>query len=149
MPAILPPSPTSKETVGAASGWKPYEVNPDLAAAHLVENMMSQFGTPGIVSKEFVVWRGIFYGLNDRSGNKTYYDSSLRLAVYDGVFHNSVNIDGENFQKYWQYMMKPKVILQGQPGSATFEEEEKSSLWDRTIGRFFGGKKNDNISSNQ
>lgn len=141
-PPASPASPSSEDTAGS-SHWKPYEVDSDLASAHLAEEMMKKMGSPGIVSKPFVVWQGLWEGLNHSDSNKTYYDSSIRCSIYRGVFHNSVNINGSLFERFWQYMMKPKMVVQGLPGQQTFTEENKESLWDRTIGRFIGGKKND------
>jgi len=136
-----PPAPTAEPR--GSSVYKPWEVNPDLASAKLASDMLEKMGTPGIVSKPFVVWQGIFVGLNHGTSNETYYDSSMRNAIYQGVFHNSVNIDGALFHSFWTYMNKPKMIVQGIPGQDTFTEEPKESLWDkgmRLLGR--GGDKN-------
>jgi hypothetical protein len=140
--AGIPPSPSSGDKAGSHS-YKPYEIDPDLAASHLAEEMMTRMGTPGIVSKPFVVWQGIWEGLNHTEKNETYYDSSIRCSIYRGVFNNSVNINGSLFERFWQYMMKPKMVVQGLPGQQTFEQDDNPSLWDRTFGRLLGGKKED------
>lgn len=82
-------------------------------------------------------------------GNATYFDSSRILAVFDGVFANTVNINGALFEKIWQYLMKPKMIIQGMPGQMSFQEEQKESLLDKARSWFTGGKKNDSSSDNK
>lgn len=137
----MPPSPSSKDKQHEGSDWKPHEYNPDMASAKLAETMMEKMPPPGIVSKPFVVWLGIFRGLNHTKDNHTYFDANLFVSIFEGVSHDSVNINGALFEKFWQYMMKPKMIIQGVPGQATFTEgEEKESLWERVAPTWLGGK---------
>lgn len=140
----IPASPSSADDKGKSSEYKPYEVNPDLASSHMAEVMMERMPAPAIVSKEFVIWQGIFKGLQHTEQNKTYYDCQALSTILDCVSYNSVNIQGALFEKFWQFMMKPKMVVQGIPGQTTFGEEEKTSLWDRTVGKWLGGgeKKN-------
>lgn len=140
----MPASPSSRDTGNQSEGWKPYEVDPELAGIKMAGDMMHAMGDPGIVTKLYVVWQGLFDGVNDSKENKTYYDASLRKAVYRSVFKNSVNVEGALFHAFWTYMNKPKMIVQGVPGTQTFEAEPKESLLDkgmRLIGRG-GGDKN-------
>lgn len=145
----LPSSPSAR--TGTDNRWKPWEVDAELANAKMVDTLMSMYGRPGIVSKDFVIWRGILNGLNHRSrvteeekvidpGNPTYLDLSMLLSVFDGVFDDTVNISGSLFEKSWQYLMKPKVIIQGVPPTGSFQEEEKQSVLDRIRGWVGGGK---------
>ena len=144
----IPPAPT------AASHRKqdllPSDYNPDLAAAKLAENMMAKMPTPAILSKEFIVWYGLLKGLNHRKptaddpiGNLTYFDCTPFLSVFDAVAYHSVNNKGSLFEKFWTYMNKPKMIVQGIPGQNIFseDEEQKQSLMDRLVGWFRGGDK--------
>jgi len=143
----IPPSPRSSDIVQGGSGLKPYEVDPELASAKLAERMMERMPTPGIVSKPFVVWLGIFRGLNHTEDNKTYCNTSLYVSIFEGVLHNSVNINGALFEKFWTYMNKPKMIVQGIAGQTLFQEdEEKKSIWDRMTGWFRGGEKKDDTA---
>lgn len=140
--AGMPASPSSRDNENQGGGWKPYEVDPELAGIKMAGDMMAVMGDPGIVTKLYVVWQGLFDGLNDSPNNRTYYDATMRNAVYRSVFKNSVNVDGALFHAFWTYMNKPKMIVQGIPGQQTFEEEPKESLLDkgmRLIGR--GGNK--------
>ena len=144
----LPPSPTA--STHKKPDYAPSDYNPDLAAAKLAEKMIDRMPAPAIVSKEFVVWYGLLKGLNHRDpsatdpGNLTYFDCSPLLSVFEGVSHNSVNIKGALFEKFWTYMNKPKMIVQGIPGQNTFneDEEQKQSILDRMFGWFRGGDKN-------
>ena len=137
--------PTSPGVVDRGqSGVKPWELDPDLAASKLAENLLNKLPTPSVISKPYAVRYGIFYALNHSEKNPTGYDSSLRLAIYQEVAHQSVNIDGELFRSTFAYLMKPKYILQGgglMPGQ--FQEEQKESIFGRVINWFRGGKKND------
>lgn len=145
-PVRVPPSPTAQSNQG--STYSPHELNPDLAQAKMAEDIIKMMGSPSIISTPFVVRYGIFSGLNHTTDNPTGYDCRMRLAIYENVAHQSPNVNGAYFEKVWQYLMKPKMIVQGMPGTQAFQEEEKESLWDRTIGRFFGGKKNDTTNNN-
>lgn len=147
MPEIkVPPSPTAESRTG--SSFQPYELNPDLAAAKMAEDLVKMMGSPSIISTPFVVRYGIFSGLNHSKENPTGYNSRMRISIYERVAHESPNVNGAYFEKVWQYLMKPKMVVQGMPGQQAFQEEEKTSLWDRTIGRFLGGGKNDTNNNN-
>lgn len=147
--AAMPASPSSTDNNDSSSGWKPYEVDPDLANIKMAGDMMAKMGDPGIVSKLFVVWQGLYDGVNNSATNKTYYDASMRASVYKSVFKNSVNVEGALFHAFWTYMNKPKMIVQGIPGQQTFEEEKKESLIDKgmRLFGFRGGDKNDGKQS--
>jgi len=138
---VLPASPSSSKTT--ESKWQPYEVDPDMANAKLANDLVTMCGRPGIVSKEFVIFHGILQGINHSKENPTYFDCSRIISVFDAVFANTVNINGALFEKIWQYLMKPKMIIQGMPGQMSFQEEQKESYFDKIRNWFTGGKKND------
>jgi len=140
--ADIPPAPTAAPR--KKNELTPADYDPDLAAAKLASDMMERYGTPGIVSKQFVIWHGLLRGLNHSESNPTYYDCSRILSVFDSVFHNSVNIDGANFEKSWQYLFKPKVVIQGIAGQQVFDQtqEDKAGIIDRIRSWFGGGEKN-------
>ena len=141
MPEAIPASPRSSDLTKENS-WKPYEVDAELATSKLAETIIDRMPAPAIVSKEFVVWLGIYRGLNHSEKNPTYCDTSLFVSIFEGVAHNSVNINGALFEKVFQYLSKPKMIVQGLPGQPLFnEEEEKKSIFDRIRGFMGGGDK--------
>jgi hypothetical protein len=141
MGATMPPSPTAEHRTSSA--FQPHELNPELAAAKLAEKLVDRMGDPTVVSKRFVVWQGIWEGLNHTKENPTGYDCSMRVALYRHIAKNSVNIDGKYFDRLFAYLMKPKyTIVQntGQPGNA-FQEDEPGffrGLFNRLTGQ---GKK--------
>lgn len=143
MPEAIPSSPRSSDLTKDSS-WQPWQVDAELATSKLAENLLEKMPAPAIVSKEFVVWLGIFRGLNHGEKNLTYCDTSLFVSIFEGVAHDSVNINGALFEKVFQYLSKPKMIVQGLPGQPLFnEEEEKKSILDRLTGFFRGGDKKD------
>ena len=146
-PPVLPASPSSSKTT--ESKWQPYEVDPEMANAKLANDLVTMCGRPGIVSKEFVIFHGILVGINHTDENKTYFDSSRIIAVFDGVFANTVNINGALFEKIWQYLMKPKMIIQGMPGQMSFQEEQKESMLDKFKNFFMGGGKKNDATDNK
>jgi hypothetical protein len=126
---------------GSLNGGKnlsPSDVNADLKNLEMTEGLTKALGIPSVVSKPFVVRYGIFSGLNHTPTNKTGYDCSMRLAVYENVGRNSVNINGAYFEKFWAYLMKPKYVIQGMPGQTGFEDEKESWL-DKIRGWVQGG----------
>jgi hypothetical protein len=139
---------------------KGYEVNPDLANIEMAKGLIERLGTPSIVSKPFIVRYGLFSALNHRSstrdetgkvidsGNPTGYDCSLRMRVYESVSKNSVNVNGQYFEKYFAYLMKPKYIIQGMPiGQNTFEDNEES-LFDKARNLITGNKGGESSNGN-
>jgi len=133
------------ETLGSKNitggEYKPYQLDPELAATQMARDIIERLGTPSIVSKRFIVYLGIAKGLNDRPGYRTGYDTSLRIAVYEHVASESVNVDGKYFSSLWAYLMKPKFIIQGMPQTTPFEEE-KVGIGKRILNFFhIGGKK--------
>lgn len=142
------PPPVSADRNGG-NVFAPWELNPDLAASKLIADVVAQNGPMGNVSKLFVVWWGIWKGLNDPVGQTTYYDCTLRERIYENVFIKTVHINGSQNEKLWQWGMKPKMIVQGLSGQNTFEEEEKPGIFSRFFGRFIGGgNKNDTNNGN-
>lgn len=95
----------------------------------LEESIVSKMPQTAIVSKRYIVWHGIWKSLNDTPERRTYFDTSLRLAIYDHVGVNSVNIDGNLFNKIWAWMMQPKyVITQNSPALAQNGIEESPGI---------------------
>lgn len=205
-------SPTVPQAPSAArntlEALRPEDYNPDIAAAKMAQELVKQMGAPAVLSKEFVVRKGIWEGLNHREpvwdkdklriiseeieiranaakkaspteyilsnlppkdfwiaqhrteyeamcktalidpGNRTGYDCSLRIAIYNNVAKNSVNIDGKYFMSIWQYLMKPKytIIQPGQMPTNSFDEQPTLGrrIWNKLTG---GG--NTNGTTNQ
>jgi hypothetical protein len=133
---------------GKSNGSKdltPSDVNADLKNLEMTEALVRSLGTPSVVSKPFVVRYGIFAGLNHTKANKTGYDCSIRLAVYENVGRNSVNINGMYFEKFWAYLMKPKYVIQGMPSQTGFEDE-KEGMIDRLRSWIQGGSSKNGVS---
>jgi len=126
------------------SSVKPYELDPELMQLRIASLMIEKMGTPSVLEKQFAVRYGIFTALNNSYMNKTGYDSSLRLAVYQKYAENSINENGLYFHNFWAWLNKPKYIIQGNAATMGMpQEEEKQSVIGRVIGWFRGGKKND------
>ncbi len=129
----------SVKDLGGISGFRPDQLDAELASAAMATEMVKRLGTPAIISKKFIVYSGIWQALNHTKENPTGYDSSLRIAVYNKVAALSVNVDGKYFDSFWQYMMKPKYILTGTPMQGQFEEQ-KPSIFER-VGNWIRGVK--------
>jgi hypothetical protein len=143
MAQAIPASPSSTD-LAKGNSWKPYEVDAELATSKLAETIIDRMPAPAIVSKEFVVWLGIYRGLDHSKDNLTYCNTSLFVSIFEGVAHNSVNINGALFEKIFQYLSKPKMVVQGLAGQPLFnEEEEKQSIAQKIMGFFRGGDKKD------
>jgi hypothetical protein len=144
----VPASPTAEQKTGSA--YQPHELNPDLAYAEMFKNLLNQMGQPSIVSKRFVVWQGIWMGLNNTKTNNTGYDCQMRVDLYSHIAKNSVNIDGKWFNGILQVLMKPKYVIT-QPGavpSNAFQDDEPGllrSVWNRLTGQ---GKKEEPQNAN-
>jgi len=200
MPTVPQAPSAARNTLEAL---RPEDYNPDIAAAKMAQELVRQMGAPAVLSKEFVVRKGIWEGLNHREpvwdkdklraiseeieirantakkanpilyltsdlspkdlwishhkteydamikttlvdpGNRTGYDCSLRIAIYDNVAKNSVNIDGKYFLSIWQYLMKPKytIVQPGSQPSNSFDDQPSLGrrLWNRLTG---GGSSN-------
>ena len=142
------PKPESPSAVRQSTGqYRPDELNPDLAAARMADELVKRLGKPSIISKKFAVRYGIFRGLNhiDKE-NETGYDCSMRIKVYDEVSNNSVNIDGKYFERIFAYLMKPKYVINGAPFGQSAFEDEKQTLFERLMG--WGKPKNDSGNNN-
>ena len=134
-----PASPSSSQQ--DKPGYTPDQLNPDLAAAKMADEIVKRLGSPSIISKKFAVCHGLLKSMNNTPGNPTGYDCSLRLAVYERVAANSVNIDGKYFERLWAYLMKPKYIIQGTPMGQSSFEEQKESIIGRVVNWFRGTPK--------
>jgi len=118
----------------------PQDYDPEMAAAKMASDLVRGMGTPSIVSRKFIVWHGIIKALNHSEENQTHLDTSLRLAIYDHVSAQSVNIDGKYFERFWQYLMKPKyVITQAAGANAGAFEGDQPSIGRRILNRITGG----------
>lgn len=134
----VPPDKSAKDIKGSST-YRPDQLDAELAAAAMANDMVNRLGTPSIVSKKFVVYQGIWQGLNHTVENQTGYDSSLRIAIYNKVAGQSVNVDGKYFDSFWTFMNKPKFIMSGMMQPGEFEKEQPSML--ERIGDFIRGKK--------
>lgn len=149
----LPPSPGNG---GTLQQTPPDQLNADLAVVAMVREVVRSLGRPSIVTKKFVVFKGIWSALNNdppmfndagfsiRRGHLTGYDCSLRLRVYDEVEKGSVNINGAFFNNLWSFAMKPKVTIAGIPANLGFEKEEEPGFFSRAWGRLTGKSSQDN-----
>jgi hypothetical protein len=166
--AIRPPSPGTMQN--NSGQWKPEQLDPELANLAMARLLVEKMGTPSIVNKQFIVRKAIFKALNHipkkyeeitteednavvlkciNKGNPTGYDSTLRLLVYDYAEQGSVNIDGQYFEKAWQFLMKPKYVISGALGMpGQFEEDKGESIAGRIMNWFRGGKKNEQRPNN-
>lgn len=149
MPAHIPESPTAERKVSSA--FQPHELNPELAAAKLAQTLVERMGDPAVVSKRFVVWQGIWEGLNHTNTNRTGYNCQIKVDLYNHIAKNSVNIDGKYFDRLFAYLMKPKYVItqaSAMPGNA-FQNDEPGffrSIWNRFTG---SGKKEDTTNARQ
>lgn len=119
------------------------EYNADLQAAAMAKELVQRLGTPSIISKRFATMRGLIFSLNHTETNKTGLDTSLLLLVFDKVAADSVNINGNFFERIWSYLMKPKYIISGLPQQGNqFDEQESNwfvKQWHNLTGK--GNKK--------
>ena len=139
MSEIIRPEPASVEK-GGDSSMSPEDYMADMANAKMAKDFIAMLGRPSIVSKQFIVWQGIWSALNHTDTNKTYLDTSLRLAIYDHVAKNSVNVDGKYFERAWQYLMKPRFVISQNIGATpnSFDQDQPGfigRLWQRLRGQ--------------
>jgi hypothetical protein len=137
--AVRPASPIPSR--GTAS-ILPYELDPELAQLKIVELMVNRLPLPTIVSKPYIVRYGIFSALNHTANNRTGYDCSTRLHVYEKVGAHSINIEGEYFRSFWAWANKPKFVLSGNVGMPGQFEEPKEGVLSRLVNWIRGGNKN-------
>ena len=142
---VRPKSPSAADKTG--SGLRPEEYNPEMAQAVIAREMINKMPKPAIISKEFLVYQGIWESLNHRLDHKTGFDSSLRCLLYRSVADESVNRDGAFFNAFWAWLNKPKIIMQGMPMTQSFQEE-KPGLLSRLFGKI-SGKGNTQENGNQ
>ena len=132
--------PRSGQTDQKMHTYSPDQLNAELAATRQADVLIAQAGPPMILDKTFVVYQGIWAGLNHTPENKTGYDCSLRLAIYNHVGKNSVNIGGKYFEKVWAFpwIKAPQVYSGMQPNP--FESPPSESIFSR-IGNWISGRK--------
>lgn len=120
--------------------YRPDELNPDLAAATLVKDLIYEWPKPAIDTRKFTIIHGLMQSLNHRDpkgedpGNITYIDTSLLVELMDRVSEKSVNVDGKLFNNIFAYLMHPNYIIQGMP-QAIVPQEDKPSI----LSRLWGG----------
>ena len=133
----LPPSPGSGQA--KENNSRPEDLNADLKTMAMAGALMEKLGTPSDVTKVLVVRKAIFASLNHTPENRTGYDSSLRVALYDQVEKGSVNVNGKYFNAIMAFLMKPKYIIQGMPQQqSNFEDDQPgfiSRAWSRLTGK--------------
>jgi len=121
--------------------YTPDQLNAELAATRQADTLISQMGAPTILDKGFVVWQGIWEGLDDTPEHHTGYDCSLRRSIYASVAKNSPNIGGRYFDKVWAFpWIKAPQVYQGMPQN-TFEKQDGESIFSRVVGWATGRKK--------
>lgn len=132
-----PPPPSATRT--AVTSLRPEDYSPELAKAKLAQSFFEKLAPFMIVSKKFVVYHGIWKGLNHTQDNKTGYNCSLRLVIYDAVGKGTPNIDGRSFDAAGTYLSSATVVVnQITPQSAsTFNTEP--GFFERVKNRIFGG----------
>lgn len=139
MTATIPRSEPPRSSPEGAKDIKPSDYMADMAQAKMAEQLIKQMGAPSIVSKQFVVWSGIWKALNDAEDNRTYFDTSLHCAIYDNVAKNSVNVDGRYFDRAWAYLCTPTYVITQNTGVPvnSFNNEPGliSRLWNRITGK--------------
>jgi hypothetical protein len=116
----------------------PSDYIPELALIEMQKEYAKKWPTPTVISKQFAVFDGIWKSLNHTDDNKTYYDCSHRVALYNHVGNQSVNIDGKLFNSLFTMWNKPKVVMQGVTNLPSGFEEEQPGFFSRIIGRLTG-----------
>jgi hypothetical protein len=129
------PSVTDKGT----QNFLPSDLNPDLAMIAMQREYAAKWPTPTVISKKFAVFDGIWKSLNHVPGtNETYYDCSPRVALYNHVGYQSVNIEGKLFNALFTMWNKPKVVMQGVNQIQSGFEEEQPGFFSRAWARLTG-----------
>jgi hypothetical protein len=141
----IPPAPSTNH--GDQKGWRPDQIDPDLANIAMAEMLLSKFGTPSNITPAFNIRKAMFTALNHKPGTKkgdpgwTGIDCSLRLAVYNNYELGTVNELGLLFNNIWSYLMKPRFILSGFTGQPQ-EKPEEEGFGTRVVNGIFGKPKN-------
>jgi len=149
MPPNIPASPTAEQR--QSSAFQPHELNSELAAAKLAEKLVERMGDPTIVSQKFVVWQGIWEGLNHTEKNPTGYNCQMKVSLYAHIGKNSVNVDGKYFERLFAYLMKPKYVItqaSQMPGNA-FQDDDPGffrGIFNKLTG---AGKKEEQTNASQ
>ena len=138
MTEIRPQAPGSANLQTNRGDLNAADYNADMAAAALAKELVSKLGVPSVISKKFAVRYGLFKALNHSPANKTGYDSTLRMKVYEQVAADSVNIDGKYFERIFSYLMKPKYVISGMPNQGNTFDQEEPSFGRKIINMFTG-----------
>lgn len=119
------------------SGTNPADLDPDLAAMKILNDLMGKMDTPSSINKQFAARKAIFQALNHTEENKTGYDSSLRVKLYSSYERSSLNIDAKMFNSLMAFLMKPKMIIQGLPTAPAQSTEPGffGRAWNRLTGK--------------
>jgi hypothetical protein len=132
---VRPPSPSVTDKSGGRV-WDPSDLNPELAMIAMQREYGKKWPTPTVISKVFAVYHGMWRVLNHVDDtHPTYYDCGMRVALYDNVGCQSVNIEGKLFNNLFTMWNKPKVVMQGVSQIPSGFEEEKPGI----IARLWGG----------
>jgi hypothetical protein len=144
-PIHIPPAPTTTNRSG--QGWRPDQVDPDLANLAMAETLLSKFGTPSNITPAFNIRKSLLVALNHRNGSKkgepgwTGIDTSLLIKVMENYELGTVNELGLLFNNIWAYLMKPRFILSGFTGQPQ-EKPEEEGFGTRVVNGIFGKPKN-------
>ena len=134
------PANASAKDIRTTSPFRPDQLDSELAAIAMVNEMIKRLGTPSVVNAKYIAFNSIWQTLNHGETNKTGYDCGLRVNLFRYMGEGSVNNGGKYFDAFWSFAMKPKMILQGLNQGQI--EEDKPSIFERIGGWFGRGKKN-------
>ena len=131
----LPPSPGGKGN--NPGGIDPSQLNADLATMAMAKTLLSKLDTPSDISKIFAVRKAVAVALNHKTGvNETWYDSSVRVNVFEAYEKASLNINAKSFNSFMAFMMKPTYVIQGMPNMQQPQDEPGflARIWSRVTG---------------
>lgn len=111
-----------------------------MACAKLAKEMADKLGTPTVISKNLAVYRSLWKALDHSGDNPTGLNCKLRIALYDRIAADTVNIDGRYFERIWAYLMKPKYVISGTAYGQNTMGEDKPTIGQRILGVFTGKK---------
>ena len=157
----IAPRKSSLNTTRSNEGWRPEQLDPDLANMAMANLLVEKMGTPSRINQVFNARKAMLMALNHRepvydeltgvttdAGNPTGYDCSMRIAAYEKWERGSINVDGWYGEKIWAFLMKPKLMITSLAGQGAIQEEEpKESMFSGLWKRISGGGKNDTTKS--
>ena len=157
----IAPRKSSLNTTRSNEGWRPEQLDPDLANMAMANLLVEKMGTPSRINQVFNARKAMLMALNHRepvydeltgvttdAGNPTGYDCSMRIAAYEKWERGSINVDGWYGEKIWAFLMKPKLMITSLAGSGAIQEEEpKESMFGNILNKIRGKGTNDTAKS--